>query len=387
MIQRTVLSLEERLECLKNGRASTPEAAAAKLKRISQIPFSDLIHDGNDLDLLFDTCGLEEYADCPGVDIDHYYQFCNIYRYLLADAVKDSPGKFLHTKKNVQFVNAMLMLASMFMDKTKNKKSNLYCALNMSLNDYWTAAIDICVDDSGKRNLKRRELLINARNKCIGRRNPDVTLKSEIGYMLNQYLIGWELFAKLQEVLKCDAALQERLSRDEIFESIGDVDDCDYDCDETEDTGSAMDDLDVEDGLQIREQSEDCEIPLSENLDCSLVDEYNLQIDPAGHYLDQLSRFRAPIHDFMDERVKYIRESVMFTADCYSPDALNEMRKKLNYTCFQAEFDKIVESKEFEVSYRICETVSIRIYRLLVLPFLGIEHLHYEGALEHEENK
>lgn len=400
MDKQTVMSLEERLERIKKGQAISPEAAAAKLKFIGNLPYYKLLHNANDINLLFENCGLEDYSDLPGVDYDYYYQFCRIYRYSLQGALKNCNGKFLQTEGNVHFVNAMFMLGSLFMDKLKEKDKNLkiYNALNMSLRDFWTAAMDTCVDKDGNVNWTRRAIMKKRRDTFMGHRDYDVPIKKELSYMLNQYMIGWELFGKLQEVLACDAALTEYLDREEILNYISDCDDydsedfdvekmCECDLDFKPETFLSEENQNFEEDFE-KNQAEDCEIPLEEDEEAARIaaeaqmDEYNLYMDPVGYFLNKLDAFKIPVEDFYSDDVKWVRDEAMFGELSYDPRSLKEMREEIKHKCFQEEFDKLVNSDAFEASYKICEIIAMRLYNLLVFPFLGIQNYHYDGPID-----
>lgn len=410
MAKRNVLSLEERIERMKKGKASSPEAAAAKFQFIKNMSFDKLLHSAEDIDLLFMKCGIVDYDGRPGVDIDHYYRFSGAYRMAFDDGCKGIDGSFLQTEKNVQFVNAMFLLASFFMDKYKEKSKHpdIYNALNMSLRDYWTAAADTCVEPNGTINRNRRRLVNRWEEMFMGNRNYDTSLKTELGSILNYFVVGWELFGKLHEVLACDHALSEYLEREDILNYMSDCDEYEefnveemFECDESfhpekivSGSDALLSDRDAfsdpyEEQLNNNEeQLESCEVPLEEtqeieeNIARSQIDEYNRYMDPVGYYLNKLSEFKAPVEDFLKDDVMYVRDEVMLDGDSYSPEDLKQMRMSIKNKCFLEEFDRIVESKEFKASYTILQVCALRIYYLLVLPFWGIARYHYDGPIE-----
>ena len=140
------LSIEERMEMIRNAKASSPEAAAAKLRVISEFHPVNILRNKEDLDLLFLDCCLADYDGLPDVDINHYSEFAFFFKHAYFDAMDENRRSFLETKKGVEFVNSMVLLASMFLDKIKGKDKDkcLFNAFNMSLGNFWDAAVGTC---------------------------------------------------------------------------------------------------------------------------------------------------------------------------------------------------------------------------------------------------
>lgn len=316
---QTKLSIEERMEMVRSAKAFSPEAAAAKLRIIGEYHPANLLRNTDDLNLLFLDCCLGDYDGLPDTDINQYSEFAFFFKHAYFDAVGEDRLPFLDTKKGVEFVNSMVLLASMFLDKIKEKDKDkcLFNAFNMSLGDFWDAVIGTCVREDGTVDEIRRKRVIRIRDKYMLGRDSDISLKNEIAELLNLYQCGWYSFGKIAQILFCD----KQLTR-----------------------------LDVDDVLT----------------------------DMVDHYMKPIDDFDLPVADFADDKVKHIRKEILMPNECYSKECIEDMRKSIKHECFLTKFNEMVDDDDFAKSRMFCETASLLIYHLLVYPFLNIQNYHYE---------
>lgn len=421
-INGTELTLEKRLELLRNAKASSPEAAAAKLRTLGNYLTTRIVANTRDLDLLFDDCELNDYDGISDIDVEHYMGFVHLFKYALADARCSKEDSLVDSFKGVNFINVMVLWASMLLDKTKNMnkaKSNdviIYNALNMSLGDFWDAIIGTCVTEDGVIDESRKNKMIYARDIYMMTRNPDVSLKEELASLLNLYQKGWFAFGKIDNILSTDAELWEYLERqevlDELYNEICDAADYDYyeySGDETEnaehgdepayvsdaDTVAEPAEIDSRDGVtgaricysSEEEQNYDSAIDrdyvqfcMDTNAD---IEEYMLKIDPIGYFMQQIRDFTCPVSNFADDEVRNIRDVILLRNKSYRQEDLKEMRESIKCVSFQQQFDEIANDSDLAKAKLICEHSAMLIYQLLVFPFLELKRYHYESiALE-----
>lgn len=317
---QTKLSIEERMEMVRNAKASSPEAAAAKLRIIGEFHPANLLRSTDDLNLLFLDCCLGDYDGLPDTDINHYSEFAFFFKHAYIDAVGEDRLPFLETEKGVEFVNSMVLLASMFLDKIKEKDKDkcLFNAFNMRLGDFWDAVIGTCVREDGIIDEIRRNRVIKIRDKYMLDRDPNISLKNEIVELLDLYQCGWYSFGKIAKILSCDKLLTK---------------------------------LDVDDALT----------------------------DAIDHYMKPIDEFDLPVADFADDKVKHIRREILMPNECYSKECIADMRKSIKHDCFLSKFNEMVDDNDFAKSRMFCEIASLLIYHLLVYPFLNIQNYHYEA--------
>ncbi|MCQ2752627.1 MAG: hypothetical protein MJ189_06005, partial [Coriobacteriales bacterium] len=67
---RVVISLDERIQMIRNAKATSPQVAAAKFKQIANMSVADVVASEKDVDFFIDALG--DYAEDPSWDIDHY---------------------------------------------------------------------------------------------------------------------------------------------------------------------------------------------------------------------------------------------------------------------------------------------------------------------------
>lgn len=386
---QTKISFEDRMEMIRNAKASSPEAAAAKLRIIGEFPPAKVLRNTKDLTLLFDDCGLGNYDGFPGVNINHYSEFAVFFKYAWNNVVRQGRRSFLDTRSGVQFINSVVMFTSMILDrlKQKDKDMRLFNAFNMNLGDFWDAVIGTCVDSDGAIDLVRKKILMRSRDAYMSNRSRDTSLKNEIIALLNLYQRGWYSFGKIDQILICDEGLMEYILKQEEAERIlgmeFDNDDSDdYDADDSDDS-DVSDELGFMD-VEADEPAAVYESFINEDLeqyyrDTSVdVDSYDLFIDPVGYYMKQVDAFSMPVGDFADENVRYIRREILLNNECYSKEGLEDIRKSIRHNWAIDKFDKMVNSLDFAKDRVILENAAMCMYYLLIFPFLKIQDYHYE---------
>ena len=387
--KQTKISFEDRMEMIRNAKASSPEAAAAKLRIIGEFPPAKVLRNTKDLALLFDDCGLGNYDGFPGVDINHYSEFALFFKYAWNNVVRQGRKPFLDTKSGVQFINSVVMYTSMILDrlKKKDKDMRLFNAFNMNLGDFWDAVIGTCVDSDGAIDQERKKILIRSRDVYMSNRNPETSLKNEIIALLNLYQRGWYYFGKIDQILMCDEGLMEYLIKQEEAERILEMelnndDSDDYDADDSDDSDTGEEtrlrDVETVEPAVVYESiiNEDLEQYYRDT--SADVDAYDLFIDPIGYYMKQVDAFSMPVGDFADEDVRYIRREILLNNECYSKEGLEDIRKTIRHNWALDKFDTMVNSLDFAKAKVISENAAMCMYYLLIFPFLKIQHYHYE---------
>lgn len=362
----TAISLEERISMIRNSKASSPQVAAAKFKQIANTPIAKILAYNKNLDVFCDQ--LSEYATDPNIDIDHYGNFCRIYAQTLLgirlfhsmsdDSLTDS--SFVLTSRGISFINSMVLLALLFLQRTqkseRDNSSGLYHSFKMTLDDFWDAAIKTCKDKNGKPDLERVKRITTTRDEFMHDRNGSDSLSKTIADLLCEYQRCYKIFGHLDYILSCDIDLNDHL-RNHLPHDV-DKENPNY-------VGSIQ-----EDSLYA-----DVEIPLDDVL-------FHYDTTPEEYFLKMAKNYQPPSYDFHDETVSDIRIEILLSRPSYSEKALKHLSNSINNNSLKDLFDSVVSSESFRVYKCMIGHRTNQIYQLLVAPFLGSLNYQYTDSID-----
>ena len=366
---RDVISLDERIQMIRNAKATSPQVAAAKFKQIANMSVADIVASDKDIDFFIDALG--DYAEDSSWDIDHYGEYCKLYAKMHAgvrftNALLDEPSAdscFVMTPGGINYINSMVIIALLFLERIKksgkkNSPSFYYC-FNMSLEDFWNAAIHTCVKKDGSLDLKRVERIQSARDNFMRDRNYNDSLKKVLADLLCEDQRCYGIFGHLDHIMNCNNDLNNHLrntlpvitfSKDDSYE-------------------------DEYPGL-IKEESlyDDVEVPLD--------DQYLYDTNPKEYYLQYARDYTAPKYDFHDDSVTDVRYEILLGRPSYSENALKQLSKSIDNKEFRDLLDHVVSSEAFRVYKCMIGHCANQIYQLLVVPFINSLAYEYTDSIE-----
>lgn len=227
--ERTLLTLEERLERSSRSQAASPEAAARLVERFSGLPASQLFFGKADVDAMYGLTG--EFWEHPAVDIGSYQGFSHSFR--LAAEQEKSPFQLPRPGLpslgmppagcpnpygpiwGVRANNALVLLGLMLLDHAKGRlrPKGFYHCMRMTLGQYLDALADLGLWTDGNPGLAEefrgwRDMLL----KDYGGASP---LGEALAGILRRYMAAWQEFDHLDHILRCIGALSCYLEQEE----------------------------------------------------------------------------------------------------------------------------------------------------------------------------
>lgn len=368
-----IISLDERIKMMKNSKSTSPEAAFAKYKWIANAPVTDFVFRKEDLDIFCDQLG--SFANIENWDIDHYASFCEIYNRILfslnlsnaVSGISTTDSSFVMNPTGITFINSMALLANLFLERTRKsemkKPNKLYYGFNMTLEDFWNAALHNCTGKDGKINTKRIKYIESTRDEFMRNRDYSDSLKKVIADLLCEYQKAYRVFGHLDYVIRCNIDFNDHMRYSlPTF------------------TFDSNPDAYQEDYPDLMPKSE--EETLYEDAEAPLEDQYLFDTDPREYYLQLAKNYQPPNYDFHDEDVKGIRYEILLSRPSYSEKALKHLSKSIDNKPFRDMFDNIVGSEFYSVYKCIIGERAKQIYNLLVAPFIGSLNHEYTESID-----
>ena len=204
--ERTRLTLDERLALAAQSRASSPEAAAALVRKFSELPAAYVFCGSPDVEAMNELTG--EFWEDPRVDVDSYRGFCPSFLVameygnvsILPDDV-DLCRPVYGTRIN----NALVLLGEMLLDQAvgRRKHKEVYHCLRMTLEQY----LAVLAGPDFQRSGSEKEWFTAWQDTMLKENSADLPLAQALAGILRRYMAGWAAFDRLDHVLRCLAGL------------------------------------------------------------------------------------------------------------------------------------------------------------------------------------
>ena len=343
---RTLLTLEERLELAARSQAASPEAAARLVRRFSENHAGLVFCGSADLNLMNELTG--EFWDHPAVDVSSYRGFCRSFQLAMEnDSVEQEDGSLpFRPVLGERVSNALVLLGLMLLDHAKGrlKRKDIYHCTRMTLGQYLDALEALAFSgEDGPLSLNFRAW----RDIFLKHYDRTAPLGEVLADILWHYITGWQELDRLDHILRC----MEDLSRYLEQEAEADLDRC---------FREAMRQSISEMGLKGVEVVEE--------------EEYEHFTDPYGHYLALARQYPAnpPDPGSEDAALGSVRGEVFLSARDYSPEALRTLAANSPSPELGALLEKHIDEKRLAFAMREVNMAVTDLYMLWVGPYLCI---------------
>ena len=211
---RTLLTLEERLKMAADSRASSPEAAASLVQRLSETHLADFFCKSDDLDRMDGLIG--EYIDQVGEEVFWYGGFCRSFR--LARDSDNGPFRFPSLEMptaegwnlcrpvwGFKVNNAVVLLGLMLLEHAKGlmKRREVYHCTRMTLGQYLDALVDISFRKDGVLDWGRAGSFRICRDTLLQDYDGFKPLGEALTDIIGHYIAARQEFEHLDHILSC----------------------------------------------------------------------------------------------------------------------------------------------------------------------------------------
>ena len=205
---RPRLTLEERLKRAARSQASSPEAAAKLVERLSQTHIAYVFHESADFNLMYELMG--QFMNALDDDVLHYGGFCRSFELAVATYGPGStdPSRRLPSPAfpapvwGVEVNNAVVLLGLMLLDHAKGRRRDrdVYHCTRMTLGQY----LDALPEPEAP---WKRWSVEKWRDGLLTRHDPSQHLAEALADILRSYIDGWQEFDHVDYVLRCMGGL------------------------------------------------------------------------------------------------------------------------------------------------------------------------------------
>ena len=200
---RTRLTLEERMALAAQSRASSPEAAAALVRRFSHLPAAYVFCGKSDIDAMYDLIG--EFLDDPRVEVETYRGFCPAYQ-LAMDQDNDRTPVYDQQRPDPllpvfghRMNNALIHLGEMVLDQAMGRyhHKEVFQCLRMTLGQY----LEALAGPDFRRSEAEAEWFAVWRDRLLREIDGDLPLAEAQAGILRRYMAGWASYDRLDHLL------------------------------------------------------------------------------------------------------------------------------------------------------------------------------------------
>lgn len=197
------LTLEERLSMASRSQASSPEAAAALVRRFSKLSAAYLFCGSPDLEAMNELTG--EFWEDSRVDVDSCRGFAPSFLMAIEqDCGSSDPQRDTASGSplwGARVNNALVLLGEMLSDQAMGRRKNkeVYHCTRLTLEQY----LDVLSGPDFCRNREDDGKFRAWRDAFLQRSDGSEPMSQALVGILRRYMAGWETFGRLEHILKC----------------------------------------------------------------------------------------------------------------------------------------------------------------------------------------
>ena len=225
---RTLYTLEERLAMAAKSQATSPEAAASMVQRLSRVHTAYFFCGSANAGIMEELTG--EFWECLEGNLLHYGGFCHSFRMaierdddvlrtLSSGSLKLEPSDPYRPVWSVRTNNAFILLGLLLLDHAKGRMRyrNIYHCTRMSLKQYLDALVDLSFQGNGTLDGDRMEFFWIWRKTFLMDNDGTWSLREALCHILRRYIAAWQEFDHLDHILRCMGALSCHLEQDKRY--------------------------------------------------------------------------------------------------------------------------------------------------------------------------
>lgn len=362
---KTFLTLEERLEMAAKSQASSPEAAAGLVQRLSKTHSVYFFCENANLNRMYELIG--EYMNQLDEEVLWYSGFCQSFRLAM-----DSNNGFFQLPSlemplaeewdpyrpiwGFRLNDAMVLLGLMLLDHAKGRMKNkeIYHCMRMTLGQYLDALVDISFRKDGTHDWGRAECFRTYRNMLLKDYDDFKPLGEALADILRRYIAAWREFNRLDHILGCMEELFGHLEREA---------------------------LPPEEYENFRLFLEDINQYVSELEGAEIEEEC---LDPWGYYSKLACQVLEDVPDPSSENIApgALYDRFFLPGRDYHPNSLQKLAAQSPSLDMRALLEKYICEERIASSMRELNVAVTDIYILFVEPYLWMREYHYERHLE-----
>lgn len=369
---RTLFTLEERLKMAAEPQATSPEAAARLVQRLSGVHTAYLFCGSANSGIMEGLTG--EFWDCLEKNLLHYGGFCHSFRLAIErddDVLRGlSSGRLTLEPPDpyrpvwsVRTTNALVLLGLLLLDHAKGRMRyrNIYHCTRMSLKQYLDALVDLSFQKDGTPDEDRAESFWIWRETFLKDNDGAWSLKEALAQILRRYIAAWQEFDHLDHILRCMGALSCYLEQEEAGRT-----------------------LPQEEEDRIRRFREALCRYGSDLEGWELVDQDKRYLDPRGYYFSLAYEYPEDVPDPGSENTApgTLRSRIFLSERDYSPEALRKLAEKSPSQDLRELLEKSISEERLAHAMREINMAVMNLYMLFVEPYLRMGEYHYERHLE-----
>lgn len=369
---RTLFTLEERLQMAANSQASSPEAAARLVQRLSRVHTAYLFCGSANSSLMEELTG--EFWESLEENLLHYGGFCHsfrmaierddgILRMLSSGTLKLEHPDPYRPVWSVRTNNAMILLGLILLDHAKGRMryQNIYHCTRMSLKQYLDALVDLSFQADGTQDGDRAESFWIWRETFLKNHDGAWSIKETLAHILRRYIAAWQEFDHLDHILRCMGALSCYLEQEEAGRT-----------------------LPQEEEDHIRRFREALCRYGSDLEGWDLVEQDKRYLDPRGYYFSLAYEYPEDVPDpgSDDTAPGTLRSQIFLSERNYHPEALRRLAAKSPSEDLRKLLEKSISEERLSRAMGEINMAVTNLYLLFVEPYLRMGEYHYERHLE-----
>lgn len=370
--KRWILPLKERLKMAANSQATSPEAAARLVQRLSSVHTAYFFCKSANKDVMEGLTG--EFWDCLENKLLHYGGFCHSFRLaiehdndyfaaILSGASLEEAFDPYRPVWGVRVNNALVLLGLILLDHAKGQMRyrNIYYCTRMTLKQYLDALVDLSFQEDGTQDGDRAESFWIWRESFLKDKDGAWPLKEGLADILRRYIAAWQEFDHLDHILRCMGALSCYLEQEEAGRTLP---------------------QEEEEGIR-RFREALCRY--SADLEgWELVEMDKRYLDPRGYYFSLAYEYpeAAPDPGSKDTAPGTLRSQIFLSERDYSPKALRKLAEKSPSQDLRKLLEKSISEERLSRAMREINIAATDLYMLFVEPYLRMGEYHYERHLE-----
>ena len=369
---RTLFTLEERLKMAAESQATSPEAAAKMVQRLSGVHMAYFFCGSTNKSIMEELIG--EFWDCLEKEILHYGGFCHSFRMAIErddDVLRSLSSGTLTVESpdpyrpiwSVRTNNALVLLGLILLDHAKGRMRyrNVYHCTRMSLKQYLDAMVDLSFQEDGTQDEDRAEFYWIWRETFLKDNDGTWSLKEVLAQILRRYIAAWQEFDHLDHILRCMGALSCYLEQEEAGRTLS---------------------QEEEDG--VRHFREALCLYGSDLEGWELVEQDKRYLDPRGYYFSLAYEYPEGVPDPGSQNVApgTLRSQIFLSERDYSPEALRKLAARAPSQELRELLEASISEERLACAMREINRAVMNLYMLFVEPYLRMGEYHYEKHLE-----
>ena len=368
--ERTILPLNERLEMAAKSQASSPEAAAKLVQRLSGIQTVYFFCEDTNMNIMEELTG--EFWDRLEQELFHYGGFCHSFWLAIkhdnnfqaaAPSEAEKDGGRYRPVWGVRANNALVLLGLILLDHAKGQMRyrSIYHCTRMTLKQYLDALVDLSFQEDKEPDGDRMEIFRIWRKWCLKANDGSWSLKEALAVILRRYIAAWQEFDHLDHILRCMGALSCYL--------------------EQEEAGRTLPQKEEERVRRFREAL--CQYG-ADLEGWELVEQEKRYLDPQGYYVSLACEYPEDVPDPGSKNTApgTLRSQIFLSERDYHPEALRKLAEKSPSRDLRELLEKYACEKRLAHAMQEINAAVMDLYMLFVEPYLRMEEYHYERHLE-----